>query len=133
MLQFCQMTDLKRVFKTKTFDRWAKKALSDKVLCNAAREIEQGLYEADLGGGICKKRVAIAGMGKSGGTRTLVAKQHAAAIFFLLGREKSAPGTDFSDAAVEAVRLIGARLQIQPMSKLDEMKENGSLKEICNA
>ena len=107
--------------------------LSDKVLCNAAREIEQGLYEADLGGGICKKRVAIAGMGKSGGTRTLVAKQHAAAIFFLLGREKSAPGTDFSDAAVEAVRLIGARLQIQPMSKLDEMKENGSLKEICNA
>lgn len=133
MLQFCQMTDLKRVFKTKTFDRWAKKVLSDKVLCNAAREIEQGLYEADLGGGICKKRVAIAGMGKSGGTRTLVAKQHAAAIFFLLGREKSAPGTDFSDAAVEAVRLIGARLQIQPMSKLDEMKENGSLKEICNA
>lgn len=133
MLQFCKMTDPKRVFKTKTFDRWAKKVLSDKVLYNAAREIEQGLYEADLGGGICKKRVAIAGMGKSGGTRTLVAKQHVGAIFFLLGREKSAPGTDFSDAAVEAVRLIGARLQIQPMSKLDEMKENGSLKEICNA
>ena len=133
MLQFCKITDPKRVFKTKTFDRWAKKVLSDKVLCNAAREIEQGLYEADLGGGICKKRVAIAGMGKSGGTRTLVAKQHAASIFFLLGREKSAPGTDFSDAAVEAVRLIGARLQIQPMAKLDEMEENGSLKEIFNA
>jgi len=68
----------------------------------------------------------------SGGTRTLVAKQHAAAIFFLLGREKSSPGTDFSDAAVEAVKLIGANLQIQPMSKLDEMKFNASLKEICN-
>ena len=96
-------------------------------------EIEQGLFEADLGGGICKKRVAIAGMGKSGGTRTLVAKQHAAAIFFLLGREKSAPGADFSDAAVEAAKLIGANLQIQPISKLDQMKANGSLKEICNA
>ena len=126
------MTDQKRVFKTKTFDRWAKKLLSDDILCRAAREIEQGLFEADLGGGICKKRVAISGMGKSGGTRTLVAKQHAAAIFFLLGREKSSPGTDFSDAAVEAVKLIGANLQIQPMSKLDEMKFNGSLKEICN-
>jgi len=78
------MTDQKRVFKTKTFDRWAKKLLSDDILCRAAREIAQGLFEADLGGGICKKRVAIAGMGKSGGTRTLVAKQHAAAIFFLL-------------------------------------------------
>ena len=41
-------------------------------------------------------------------------------------------GTDFSDAAVEAVKLIGANLQIQPMSKLDEMKFNASLKEICN-
>jgi len=90
------------------------------------------LFEGDLGGGICKKRVAIAGRGKSGGTRTLVAKQHAAAIFFLLGREKSAAGTDFSDAALEAVKLIGANLQIQPMSKLDAMKFKGSLKEICN-
>ena len=123
----------KRVFKTKTFDRWAKKLLGDEVLCRAAREIEQGLFEADLGGGICKKRVAIAGMGKSGGTRTLVAKQHAAAIFFLLGREKSSPGADFSDAAVEAAKLIGANLQIQPMLKLDEMKADGSVKEICNA
>jgi hypothetical protein len=127
------MTDQKRVFKTKTFDRWAKKLLGDVVLCQAAREIEQGLFEADLGGGICKKRIAIAGMGKSGGTRTLVAKQHAAAIFFLLGREKSSPGTDFPDAAMEAAKLIGANLQNQTMSLLDEMTKNGSLKEICNA
>ncbi|PIQ53742.1 MAG: hypothetical protein COW02_06980 [Comamonadaceae bacterium CG12_big_fil_rev_8_21_14_0_65_59_15] len=126
------MTDQKRVFKTKTFDRWAKKLLGDDVLCRAAREIEQGLFEADLGGGICKKRVAMPGMGKSGGTRTLVAKQHAAAIFFLLGREKSSPGTDFSDAAVEAVKLIGANLQVQSLSKIDEMKFDGFLKEICH-
>lgn len=123
----------KRVFKTKTFDQWAKKLLSDKVLCQAAREIEQGLYEADLGGGVCKKRIAIEGMGKSGGTRTLVAKQHAAAIFFLLGREKNSPGADFPDAAVESAKILGAGLQSQPMTKTDEMTVSGSLKEICNA
>ena len=67
------MMGQKRVFKTKTFDRWAQKLRGDAELCRAAREIAQGLFEADLGGGICKKRVAIAGMGKSGGTRTLVA------------------------------------------------------------
>jgi len=44
----------KRVFKTKTFDRWAKKALTDKLLCEAALEIEQGKFEADLGQGVCK-------------------------------------------------------------------------------
>lgn len=123
----------KRIFKTKTFDRWAKKVLSDEVLCKAAREIEQGIYEADLGSGVCKKRVAIAGMGKSGGTRTLVAKQHSAAIFFLLGREKSSPGTDFSDDAVETAKIIGACLQNQPLTRIDEMTVAGSLKEICNA
>lgn len=32
-----------------------------------------GLFEADLGGGLLKKRIARAGQGKSGGFRTLVA------------------------------------------------------------
>ena len=50
---------MKRVFKTKTFDRWARKVVSDDLLCQAAHEIEQGQYEADLGGGVCKKRVAV--------------------------------------------------------------------------
>ena len=122
----------KRVFKTKTFDRWAKKLLPDEVLCKAAREIEQGNYEADLGSGICKKRVAIAGKGKRGGARTLVAKEHQAAIFFLLGRLKSDPGSDFSDEVVETAKIIGASLQAQPLTKFDEMSLNGSLKEICN-
>ena len=73
----------KRVFKTRTFARWAKRILADEALCRAAREIEAGQFEADLGGGVCKKRVAIAGQGKSGSTRTLVAKQNATAIIFI--------------------------------------------------
>ncbi len=52
----------KRVFKTKTFDRWAKKLINDRWLCQAAQEIMQGLYEADLGGGVCKKRIALPGI-----------------------------------------------------------------------
>ena len=50
--------DRKRVFKTKTFDRWARKVVGDVLLCSAAREIEAGLYEAGLGHGSCKKRIA---------------------------------------------------------------------------
>lgn len=122
----------KRVFKTKSFDRWAKKVLTDKLLCQAAREIEQGLYEADLGGGICKKRVAVEGQGKSGSTRTLVANRHAGAIIFLVGREKNEPGTDFSDVVVAAAKGIANGLQKQPIFKLNELAADGVLKEICH-
>lgn len=123
---------MKRVFKTKTFDRWARKVVSDELLCQAAREIEQGQYEADLGGGVCKKRVAVPGQGKSGSTRTLVAKKHNAAIFFLAGREKNAPGSDFSAKEVEAAKIIGHALESANIKKLDELVATEILKEICN-
>ena len=123
----------KRVFETKTFDRWAKKLLSDEVLCAAALEIEQGRFEADLGGGVCKKRIAVPGQGKSGSTRTLVAKQHLKAIIFLIGREKNAPGADFPDAVVDAVKVIASGLHVQSVAKLDQLKAAGELKEICDA
>ena len=81
----------KRVFKLKTFARWAKKVLPDERLCEAAQEILNGHYEADLGAGLCKKRIAMPGQGKSGATRTLVAKEGAHGIFFIAGRQKSDP------------------------------------------
>lgn len=106
--------------------------LKMKLLCAAALEIEQGRYEADLGGGVCKKRVAVPGQGKSGSTRTLVAKQHPKAIIFLVGREKNAPGADFTDALVAAVKEVARNLHAQSVEKLDELKTAGELKEICN-
>ena len=80
---------MKRVFKTKQFAKWAKKLVPDELLCRAAREIEQGQYEADLGGGVCKKRIALPGRGKSGSTRSLVANRLLSAIVFIVGRQKS--------------------------------------------
>ena len=123
---------MKRVFKTKTFARWSRKVLSDAMLCQAAVEIEQGLFEADLGGGVCKKRVPLPGQGKSGSTRTLVARRHKNAIFFLAGREKSAPGADFSDKEVDAAKIIAKGLEGAGAKKLDELVAAEILKEICN-
>jgi len=123
----------KRVFKTKTFDRWAKKIIADRILCVAASEIMQGIFEADLGGGVCKKRIAIPGKGKSGATRVLVAKRHQQAIFFIVGREKSDPGTDFSSAEEAAAKIVAKGLQLVNESQLELLKRNGILKEICDA
>ena len=103
--------DRKRVFKTRTFDRRARKVVGDNPLCIAAREIEAGLFEADLGHGLCKKRIATPGHGKRGAVRTLVAKRHGSArlgsaVIFLVGREKSEPGHDFPDAVVSAAKSL---------------------------
>lgn len=118
------------MFKLKTFSRWARKLVTDEALSVAASEIEQGVFEADLGGGVCKKRVAIAGKGKSGSTRTLVAKKHGHAIFFLVGREKSEPGSDFSDKVIEASKLIAKGLEHASAEKLTELVNAGTIEEI---
>ena len=44
------------IYKIRWFDRWARKQnLSTRSLCEAVREMEAGLYEADLGSGLLKK------------------------------------------------------------------------------
>jgi hypothetical protein len=122
----------KRVFKIKTFARWAKKILSDEQLCAAAQEILQGQYEADLGAGLCKKRIAVQGRGKSGGVRTLVAKEGAHGLFFIAGRQKNDPGSDFTQANVAQVQVIAEALQRASVREFDILLNEGLLKEICH-
>lgn len=122
----------KRVFKLKSFSRWAKKVLADAQLRDAAREIERGHYEADLGAGLCKKRIAVAGRGKRGATRVLVAKGGADGIFFIAGRRKSDSGPGFSDSHVAQAQLIGEALQKADTKRLDMLTDDGTLEEICH-
>ena len=122
----------KRVFKLKTFTRWAKKILTDDQLCEAAREIMAGQYEADLGHGVCKKRIAIEGRGKSGSTRTLVAKSSPHGIFFMAGRSKSDPGADFSAKEVAQAILLAGDLEAANRREIELAIEAGYIKEICN-
>lgn len=80
-----------RIFKNKAFHYWTEEVgLSDDKLKEAVNEISNGLYEANLGGNIFKKRVALAGRGKSGGARTIVALKSDANTFFIYGFAKNA-------------------------------------------
>ena len=46
---------MKRVFKTRHFQRWMRKPeLTDVALCKAVEEMAAGLIDADLGGGLVK-------------------------------------------------------------------------------
>jgi hypothetical protein len=79
-----------RVLKLKAFARWARKeGIADSLLRVAVREMRSGLVDADLGGGLFKKRVARRGAGKSGGYRTILAADLRSRWIFLHGFAKS--------------------------------------------
>jgi hypothetical protein len=81
---------MRRVFRTRSFTRWMRKAgLTDEALCDAVSEMAQGLIDADLGGHLVKKRLALPGQGKRGGARTIVATKMANRWFFVLGFAKN--------------------------------------------
>jgi len=62
------------IYKTRSFARWVKReGLADRDLCDAVVEMQKGLIDARLGGGLIKKRVARSGHGKRGGYRVILA------------------------------------------------------------
>lgn len=64
---------MRRAFKTRHFSRWMRKTeMTDDALCAAVAEMARGLIDADLGGGVVKKRIGLAGRGKRGGARALI-------------------------------------------------------------
>lgn len=74
------------VFVIKEFARFTRKSrLSAKRLLQAAAEVMDGRYDADLGGGVFKQRVAREGGGKSGGFRTIIVFRTGYHSFFVHG------------------------------------------------
>jgi len=76
--------------KNKYFNRWTKKqGITDKTLFDAIEEFEKGLFEANLGNHLYKKRIALAGKGKSSGARTILFYQQGRKLIFCHGFEKN--------------------------------------------
>ena len=78
------------VYVTKEFARFARKAgLADAKLLQAAQDVAAGRYDAGLGGGVFKQRVAREGGGKSGGFRTIILFRVGSHSFFAYGFAKN--------------------------------------------
>ena len=121
-----------RVFKTKYFSRWMRKTeLTDLALCEAVAEMSSGLIDADLGGGVVKKRVGLSGRGKRGGARTLVATNKRTRWFLVFGFEKSERVNITADE-LAALQDIAADLMGRTSSALDGAVQDGALQEICH-
>ena len=79
-----------RILKNKVFSRYARRAgLQDSDLCHAVTQADQGIVDADLGGGVIKQRIARLGEGKSGGFRTIVLFRTGQTAFFVYGFAKN--------------------------------------------
>lgn len=123
---------MRRVFKIHHFNRWMRKTtLTDPALCVAVSEMERGLVDADLGGGVVKKRVPLPGRGKSGSARTLVATNKGNRWFFVFGFEKN-DRANVSASELEALQAIAADLLKLSSTELDAHIEGEALQEICH-
>ena len=123
---------MNRVFKTRTFNRWLRKSgLSDKRLCAAVAEMERGLIDADLGGHVLKKRIALPGRGKSGSTRTLVGTNYKSRWFFLFGFGKDERANIAADELTALQGIAGTLLALSE-TQIATALTAGELLEICN-
>ena len=123
---------MRRVFKSRNFARWAAKAhLADAALCAAVEEMSNGLIDADLGGGVVKKRVAMPGRGKRGGARTLLATNKASRWFFVFGFEKNERGS-IDTRELEALQMLAKNYLSLTSVQLTEAVVNNVVEEICH-
>src|ERR1035441_4157444 len=106
----------RRIFKTRWFERFARKEkIRDAVLVDAVARAEKGLVDVDLGGGVIKQRIARPGQGKSGGYRTIIFFRHRANID--ADKEKQ-----FKEAARHVLRLTE--------KQIEELVKNGDFAEV---
>ena len=123
---------MRRVFRTRTFTRWMRKAaLSDAALCRAVIEMAAGLIDADLGGQVVKKRIALPGQGKRGGARTLVATRLTDRWIFLYGFAKNERAT-IRDDELKALQEIASELLGLGERQLAVALAADELVEICD-
>jgi hypothetical protein len=108
-----------------------KAGLADEALCRAVAEMAQGLIDADLGGHLVKKRVALPGQGKRGGARTIVAGKLADRWFFPYGFAKN-ERANIDKEELKVLQQIGKELLALNDRKLKLDLSAGEIVEVCN-
>ncbi len=118
------------VFATKEFARFARKAgLTADRLLKAAQAVATGHFDADLGGGVFKQRVAHDGGGKSGGFRTLIVFKLGGHSFFVHGFAKNAKA-NVTPKELKALKALASVLNGMGTDALKKALAAGELTEL---
>lgn len=120
------------VYVTKEFARFARKAgLEDASLIRAARDVTAGRYDADLGSGVFKQRIAREGSGKSGGFRTIILFKIGSHSFFAHGFAKNDKANVSAKELKALKRLAGILLGLSD-AQIRTAEADGELIEVKN-
>ena len=121
-----------RIFKVPRFTRFAdKEGINDDSLKNAVSQLEAGLCDADLGGGVYKQRLARTGGGKSGGYRILVCFRQGMTSFFIYGFPKSSR-ENITTSETNDLKKLAKVLFAMSDEQLDAQVKAGAFQEIQN-
>ena len=119
-----------RIFATRAFSRLdVTRELSDADIITAVAEMNDGLWDVNLGGQVYKKRVALEGRGKSGGARTLVAFKSDDRAFFMYGFSKN-QRSNITNKEKNALKLMACELLGYSGNQLRQALKHGVLIEI---
>ena len=119
-----------RIFKTRLFAKWAQKEkLSDALLRQAVQEMEAGLVDADLGGHVYKKRIALKGHGKRGGVRSIIAYRVSEKAFFIFGYAKNEKETMTAEEK-KMTKAFASELLSYSNEQLSKLVKDGTLIEV---
>jgi len=119
-----------RIFRTRAFSRLeVARELSDADLRAAVAEMDNGLWDANLGGQLYKKRVALKGHGKRSGARTLVVFKPGDGAFFVYGFSKK-QRANITARENHALKRLASELFSSSDQQLEQALKRGALIEI---
>lgn len=119
-----------RGFKSKWFVRFARKErIADAKLCEAIKNAEKGLIDADYGDGLIKQRIARPGEGKSGGYRSIILFRRGERSFFVFGFAKS-DQDNIDESDERDFKELAAVLLNASDEQLADLVESGKFEEI---
>lgn len=122
------------IYVHKRFDQSFKKiALCDQIVLEAAEQVIQGEFEANLGGGVIKKRISLQ-EGKRGGARTIIFFKFNHHLFFYDGWAKSQlsdkRGREIEDDELESYKRLAKALLKADQEQLNALCKSGILREV---
>lgn len=91
--------------------------------------MEQGLVDANLGGQVVKKRVALPGKGKRGSTRNVVAFRQGDKAIFIYGFAKN-ERANIGDKELKASKLLARELLSYTKPAVEKAVKAGELIEV---
>lgn len=119
-----------RIFKNQWIVKFAKKhKINDSELLEAVERADNGLIDADLGGGVIKQRIARQGQGRSGGYRSLIFFRYGERAFFMTAFAKN-DRENITDKELAELKKAAAIILAMTETDIEQAKSNGTFTEI---